>query len=401
MAWIEKRKGRKCWVACWKINGKKHVESTGVPLKQAGTTPKQLEKLAQAVADAREDAAKGNSTMQAIQDSIRKAAAKAGIGGKMPSVREYLASFQEQAGESTARNRRRAFTVFLDYLGSNADMRLDMLTPDIMRGFFRNTLQQVRAGTVKLYRDNLAVAFNRAVDDEVLLRSPMPRRLSINKEAAAVNPELGRDKIKRLPFTAEELHTIFTRFPDPWRDMAAVSFYTGGQRLGDVCRLRWDAVDFTAGIISFNTQKTGHEINCQMLPQLRAVLERLRELQGGTQEQVFPNMARRYFLTKGSVSTEFTALVRAFGMEPPAPDTAAMKGRRKRVSQKTFHSLRHSFVTLARSDASLTPDMVRAVVGHDSEEIERGYFTADRKQQLHVLSAVAAAVGSAENKKVS
>ena len=47
MSWIEERKVRSCWVAVYKVDGKKMVKSTGVPLKQAGKTEKQLRKLAE------------------------------------------------------------------------------------------------------------------------------------------------------------------------------------------------------------------------------------------------------------------------------------------------------------------------------------------------------------------
>lgn len=108
----------------------------------------------------------------------------------------------------------------------------------------------------------------------------MPR-INMSKEAAAVNPELGRDKVKRLPFTPAELNIIFERFPSPWRELSIVSYFTGGQRLGDVCMLRWVDVGFDKGIVSFHMQKTGYEINCQMLPRLRTVLEKQKELQDG------------------------------------------------------------------------------------------------------------------------
>lgn len=386
MSWIEERKGRSCWIACYKIGGKKIAKSTNVPLKQEGKTAKQLRKLAEEVAQAMEDAAMKAAPVHKIMDAVRLSAERAGMGDKMPTVREYLTSFTGQAGEKTERNRQRAFKVFLDYLGEGADMRLDMLTKDIVRGFIRHALKDVSAGTVGLYRSNLAAAFNRAMDDDLIARSPMPR-INMSKEAAAVNPSLGRDKLKRLPFTPEELNTIFEHFPSPWREMAVVSYFTGGQRLGDVCCLRWDSVDFKKGIVSFNTQKTGHEITCQMIPRLRAVLEQQYKLQGGTEAYVFPNMARRYKFANGPVSSEFTSLLKAWGIVKPAPDKVALQGRRRSVSEKSFHSFRHSFVSITRSDKSITPDMVRDVVGHESEEVERGYYHASLESQMKVLQA--------------
>lgn len=386
MSWIEERKGYSCWVAVYYAGDKKIAKSTRVPLKQAGKTERQLRKMAEDVAQAMEDAASKATPLHRIQDAVRLSAERAGLGGKMPSVREYLLDFQGQAGAKTEYNRRRAFKVFLDYLGKDADMRLDMLTKDVVRDFIRAALREVSAGTVGQYRTNLAAAFNRALDDDLIARSPMPR-VNMAKEAAAVNPKLGRDKVNRLPFTPAELNTIFDRFPAPWCDMAVASYYTGGQRLGDICCLRWDAVDFKQGVVSFNTRKMGYEINCQMLPCLRAVLERQREIQGGAEEYVFPDMARRYMYARSSISTEFTALVKAWGIVKPITDKTAKQGRRRHVSPKSFHSIRHSFVSIVRSDEAITPDMARAVVGHDSEAVERGYYHASRENQMQVLRA--------------
>lgn len=200
MSWIEERKGYSCWVAVYYAGGKKIAKSTRVPRKQAGKTERQLRKMAEDVAQAMEDAASKATPLHRIQDAVRLSAERAGLGGKMPSVREYLLDFQGQAGAKTEYNRRRAFKVFLDYLGKGADMRLDMLTKDVVRDFIRHTLHDVSAGTVGLYRTCLAAAFNRALDDDLIARSPMPR-INMSKEAAAVNPELGRDKVKRFPFT--------------------------------------------------------------------------------------------------------------------------------------------------------------------------------------------------------
>lgn len=84
MARIENRKGRSYWVAVYTMGGKRVVKSTGVPLKDKGRSSAVLKKLAQDTADAMEEAANGNRTMQAIQDSIRKAAANAGTAPFRP-----------------------------------------------------------------------------------------------------------------------------------------------------------------------------------------------------------------------------------------------------------------------------------------------------------------------------
>ena len=120
---------------------------------------------------------------------------------------------------------------------------------------------------------------------------------------------------------------LVTRFPAPWRDIVLVSWLTGGQRLGDCCCLRWDCVDFKRGIVSFRTDKTGQEICNPIRPTLRTRLLAIREEQGGRETYVFPNMARKYRNANSSVSTEFTALLKAWGILETETEKKALKGR--------------------------------------------------------------------------
>lgn len=393
MAWTETRQGSSVYVACWKQNGKKIRKSTGVPIKSRdGLTSKQSAKLAQEVADNMERLAKGQTTYTQAADALRSVAQASGMGAKMPTVREYLTGYHGQAGAKTESNRRRAFNAFLEWLGSRADMRLDMLTKADMIAYLRHALTQVSAGTVGLFRTNLAAAFNNAVEDELLARSPMPGNLNLAKLAREVNPELGRDKVKRLPFTAEELRILVTQFPAPWCDMSLVAAMTGGQRLGDICCLRWDYIDFAAGVLSFTTDKTDKDMDIPLHPLLLERLLAIRAEQGGREEYVFPHMAQRYMRGDGSMSTEFTSLLKAWGIVKVDTQKTALKGKRKNVSSKSFHSFRHAVVSALRSDSSISADLSRAIVGHDSEEIERAYFTASQADKMRGLDVIARAI---------
>lgn len=390
MAGIIKR-GR-TWYATWKENGRAVQKSTGVRTSQPGISPARCKKLARVTACQMERAAKGETATAAALDAVRRAAASCGADS-VPSVRDWLERYAPTAGAKTETNRRRAFAAFLDFMGERAGLRLDAVTPQMLREFIAWDLQRVSVGTVGLHRQCLAAAFNRAADDEILIKSPMPR-MNLAREAAAAG--LKNDRMERQPFTPDELRVIFDKFPAPWCDMALASYFTGGQRLGDICLLRWRNIDFRTDTISFITQKTGKALALPIVPELRERLERIKDEQGSGEEYVFPYMARRYLIQSGSISTEFTALLMAWGIvKRTAPDASPL-GRRKRVSPKSFHSIRHSVVTLARCNPACTPDMVRAVVGHDCERIERGYFSADRAARAAVLESLAGALPARE-----
>lgn len=396
MAGITQRNGM--WYATWKKhNGQTEKKSTKVPVKgMDGVTAKQAKAYAQQVADSMERLAKGQTTYTQAADALRLVAQASGMGAEMPTVRKYLADFQGQAGAKTESNRKRAFNSFMKWMdnhsGKSADIRLDMLTKNDMLAYFRHELTLVSVGTVGLHRTNLAAAFNKAVEDELLMRSPMPLSLNLVKLGKEVNPELGRDKVKRLPFTSDELRLMVTHFPAPWCDMSLVAAMTGGQRLGDICCLRWDCIDFAADALCFTTGKTDKEMDIPMHPLLRERLLAIREEQGGREEYVFPNMARRYMRGDGSMSTEFTTLLKAWGIVKPDTEKKALKGNRKNVSPKSFHSFRHSVVTALRSNASITADIARSIVGHDSEEIERQYYTASKEDKMRGYDIIAQAI---------
>ena len=337
-------------MACWKQNGKKIRKSTGVPISgKAGMPPRQARKLALELANNMECAAKGETGNTLSTDDLCTVAQPHGMRARIPSVQEYLSAFHGYASPRTESNRRRAFNVFLEWLGSRAEMRLDMLTKGDMIAFFQHALKQVSIGTVSDYRYKLASAFNRAVDDEFLVRSPVPANLNITKLAQEGNIEIGRDKVKLLPFTPAELRHIVTQFPAPWCDMSLVSVMTGGQGMGDICMLRWKCINFAEDYLVFSTGKTGMDMKIPMHALLRERLLVIRAAQGEQEEYVFPHMARRYGRKDTSISTEFTTMLKTSGIVHLDIERTALQGKRKNVSPKSFLSFRLLFVEVERA----------------------------------------------------
>ena len=379
---------------------RKIKRSTGSRI-EAGAAGRHTRALAEQTAAAMEAAASGETPAYKACDAVRKVAEIHGCAGKIPTVREYFAAFPRTASESSEKNRARSFKVFLEYLGADADRRIDTITPAICRDFVRHELRQVARGTVELHRGYVFTAFKRAVEvDDYMSKNPMAA-VSLAEEARAVIPERGQDQQKRLPFTLEEVRFMIQSFPAPWNDMVAVSFFLGGLRLSDVCTLRWDAVNWREGYVRLVEVKTRKERCLPILPQLRELLMRRLTQSTGGEEYVFPSMAHYYMgSSRTSISTQFTALLRAHGMIGGTVDAGKVKGsKRHAVSAKSFHSIRHTVATYLRGGmtgtALFSPDAIRDTIGHDSEEVERGYFTGTLTMRKNVLSSLAAAVEDA------
>lgn len=149
------------------------------------------------------------------------------------------------------------------------------------------------------------------------------------------------------------------------------------------------------GVVRLREVKTHKERTISLLPVLRERLLAIRAEQGGdgAEEFVFPKMAHNYRSQYSSrISTDFTNLLKAYGIISTEHDGEILPGRRHHVNAKSFHSIRHSVVSFARNSAELTADMVRETVGHVSEEVERGYYTAGDASKAKVMAVLAAIV---------
>lgn len=358
------------WFADFEVNGTRVVRTTGI---KVGSNPEETRKIAQSQADTMESVANGKMSLNAALDAVRACARVNGLACSAPSIKEYLTTiYKPRGGESNAANYHRAARVLLEYLGPLAQRPMDQLSVSECADFLADRLKVTSYGTVTLHKGLLSAAFNAAVADDIIAKNPFSyARLD------RVAPKDMPRKTKRLPFTAQEMHTMLTQFASPWKELVAVSFLTGGQRIGDVCNLRWDSIDVAGGIISFGTQKTGHEIVCPIIAPLRAIL---KSLYTPGEEYVFPDLHAMYVRSNGSVSTAFTAMLRAHGI---GTQETPSHGSNRRFSQKSFHSIRHTVVSMLRSSNRFSQDLARQIVGHDSEEVERQYFTADvsAKQQ--------------------
>ena len=99
-------------------------------------------------------------------------------------------------------------------------------------------------------------------------------------------------EISRRPFTSEELQLILTNSNEEWHSMILTSLYTGGQRLGDVACLKWDAVDFEKNTLYIRTQKRGKSLVIPLWSRLRSLLE--ERYPHRVNEYIHPSAAQKY-----------------------------------------------------------------------------------------------------------
>ena len=145
--------------------------------------------------------------------------------------------------------------------------------------------------------------------------------------------------------------------------------YTG-QRLKDCVLLQWQNVDLEHRRIFVKQFKTGKEVTIPLAPQLYAALLEARDWK--TDHFVCPKTAERYCkndargknIGSNLLDHDVLKVIRQIGLEP----SMEVKGRKKRTNVYGFHSLRHTFCSLAAESPDVTREAIRSIIG-DSEKI--------------------------------
>ncbi|MCO8187470.1 site-specific integrase [Akkermansia sp. Marseille-P9185] len=386
MAGIKKRNNT--WFATFSVAGKPQVKTTGIPIvpkfippgKTKASMMKQNEANARTIAAELEKAAYGQQIDAAVIKSLTGPKKSMQIlRGKtyMQGLKDFLHEWMKTRRETTLKNDKTAISRFLLFMGDACNMPLDMVTNQHARDFMNRELERVSSGTVGIYLANLKTAFQKAVDSRMIPHNPFSR-VHPNKQSK-------EDKQQRRAFTMEEAKRLTEVLPGEWPDMVRVCLYTGGQRLGDIAKLKWEQIDLAGGLIAMTTQKTKRRINKPIISPLKSVFERRKA--SSVSEYVFPMAAMRHTQagnTCGKLSMDLHELLKQHGFIEDI-DKSSLQGNRRQQAELSFHSLRATAVTALRL-AGVPSDLCRFIVGHDSEEIERVYFRPDTAAVVEAMN---------------
>jgi integrase len=268
-----------------------------------------------------------------------------------------------EAEQSTHDRYKRVIERFTGFLGL-AKSKRDLATlqaSDVARFRDREAKERARA-TANLSLKVLRVCFGEAVRQGLLAMNPAVR-VPILKT---------RDKSARRAFTLSEIKRILRACADDpeWRGLVLFGLYLG-QRLGDLAHLTWRAVSFEQGEIAFSARKTGRRI---VLPLVQPLADYLASLSASDNPNafIFPRAASAN--RTSTLSNQFREILVAAGLVEPRGHEAKKKGRdrARETSEISFHSLRHSAVTMLKA-SGLSDVFAREIVGHESAAISRQY----------------------------
>ena len=188
---------------------------------------------------------------------------------------------------------------------------------------------------------------------------------------------------RRREMTVEELARVYALLEGEMRRLFSVGIYTG-QRLGDCALLEWGQVDLIRRHISLIPRKTARKTGRTVIIPIHAnLLKMLLEFPAAARVgYVMPQCAKMYKEQASELSERFKRVFKAAGIETA---TDGADGHRKRALV-SFHSLRHTFVSLA-ANAGVPLAVVQSIVGHSTVDMTRHYF---HESEGALVSAVAA-----------
>ena len=201
--------------------------------------------------------------------------------------------------------------------------------------------------------------------------------------------ELTLDEIERLMKAA-------TKAGGEWKRLFTIGIYTG-LRLGDCCCLAWNSVNLERGVIQLIPTKTrkhahGQPVTIPIHPQLKAELstpvpEFTRSTCSTRLPSIFvnPMLADYYKNSKWRISHGLELIFKSAHIET----SVRIEGRRTRTPEATFHSLRHTFVSLA-ANAGVPLPVVQSIVGHSSTAMTRHYYHENEDVLRQAVAAIPA-----------
>lgn len=292
--------------------------------------------------------------------------------------------------------------LMLKRLKSKADKSKKLAIKDIWNEFSKTLWQSdIEAGTLKVYEtgmNHLQSWMNgKALDAsgiDVKLAELYLKELSNDVGAATYNTRLslfrrvwrnlpseyGIDKTiwdgfkkksgtksSREVLTKDELGKLILNAPtNDIKLLILIGAYTG-LRIGDSANLKWSDIDFNSCTMKVLPQKTKKHMDAPITiplhPRLRDELKKVYSI-----DATYVSESNATDYKTGKLNDVVMALFKTCGIET----SRKVDGKTKLI--KGFHSLRHTFVSMALNECHMSAFLVQKIVGHSTVNMTEHYF---------------------------
>ena len=386
---IHRQPGRPYWFCAFSIWNPETLTSRRVFRSTKTRDKKQALEICRAWHKAALKARNGKLSVDAAREVIAQGVSDVFTAANIESlpsasIKSWCDTWTEakaiETEESTHARYKRVIERFTGFLGEAKSKRdLSTLQASDVARFRDREAKELSRSTANLSVKVLRICLGEAVRQGLLAVNPAVRVKLLKSTAES----------KRRAFTLDEIKRILRACGDDaeWRGLVLFGLYLG-QRLGDLARLTWRAVDLDSGEIAFTTRKTGRRI---VLPLVQPLADYLASLPTSDKPNafIFPHAACAK--RTASLSNQFRTILVEAGLVEPLPrghkSTGKGRNQAREASEISFHSLRHSAVTMLKA-AGVSDFMAREIVGHESAAVSRQYThlsTDDKRAAMQRL----------------
>ena len=208
------------------------------------------------------------------------------------------------------------------------------------------------------------------------------------------------DSMSRRELSLDEVGRLYVAASKEgleWKLLLMTGIYTG-MRLGDCCRLKWDNVNLERGVIQIIPEKTKNHMHGRLItiPIHEQLLDAFKAISVRSALQlqleapapnlagfVNPKIAEMYMNRKWRLDEGLRRIFKAAHITM----SIRVEGRCRKTVVASFHSLRHTFVSLS-ANAGVPLPVVQSIVGHCSTAMTRHYY----HENLDALRAAVASI---------
>ncbi len=238
---------------------------------------------------------------------------------------EYLEWAEKNLSESSCRNIKRSFNLFLKIIGNKP---LSYYRKKNIEDYKNERSKVVKPASVNIEIRTIRAAFGKAVEWEYIKKNPFAGIKEIKIQQKPLK-YLNENQIQKVLLTLK-------KYPQVWRYIFLVTLNTGG-RLGEITNLTWQ--DIKDGFVVFRETKNRKVRYVPISKELQKVLGEMRLQRKGN--KMFP------FSDKFYISKKMKKIFREAGLS----------------EDYTFHCLRHTFASrLAMKGADLVT--IKQLLGH-------------------------------------
>ena len=380
---IHRQPGRPYWFCAFSIWNPETLTSRRVFRSTKTRDKKQALEICRAWHKAALKARNGKLSVDAAREVIAQGVSDVFTAANIESlpsasIKSWCETWTEakaiETEESTHARYKRVIERFTGFLGEAKSKRdLSTLQASDVARFRDREAKELSRSTANLGVKVLRICLGEAVRQGLLAVNPAVRVKLLKSTAES----------KRRAFTLNEIKRILKACGDDteWRGLVLFGLYLG-QRLGDLAKLTWRAVDLDTGEIAFTARKTGRRI---VLPLVQPLADYLASLPASDNPNafIFPRAASAK--RTASLSNQFREILVDAGLVEPRPrghkSTGKGRDQAREASEISFHSLRHSAVTMLKA-AGVSDFIAREIVGHESAAVSRQYthLTTDDKR---------------------